>query len=128
MQLSRENHPERSAPRLTVRYASRDGITVVAVLDRTTVGCDVADELLSAVCNRLAHDSPVLLDASRIDFFDPAGVDVLMSIDRCAEQRRAAFALCGLNGSIAQVFRIYGLDCLFRIFPDVETAVEAMGA
>ncbi len=128
MRLSREKCSERKTPRLTVQYAFRQGVTVVTLLDATIVGRDNGGELASAVCNRLAHDSPVVLDASRIEFFDPEGVDVLLSIDGCATQRKASFSLCGLNGSVAQVFRISGLDCLFRIFPDVDAAVDAAAA
>ena len=125
MQLS-QNKYQHDSSRLAVRYRVRRGVTVVALLDPTIVGRRNRKGLATAISNRLAQGSPVVLDGSQIDFFESEGIDMLLSLDRCATQRRASFSLCGLNGSVAQVFRISGLDCLFRIFPDTDAAVEAL--
>ena len=126
MHISQDKYKNREVKRLTVHYRVRDGVTVVTLLDPTVVGPQNRKRLEAAISNRLAQGSPVVLDASRIDFFEPEGIDMLLSLDRLATQRRASFSMCGLNGTIVQVFRISGLDCLFRIFPDTDAAVEAL--
>jgi anti-anti-sigma factor len=121
-----QNKYRNSSKRLAIQYRVRRGVTVVALINPTIVDSRNHRRLAAAVSNRLAPGVPVVLDATRIEFFESEGIDMLLSLDRCAAQRRASFSLCGLNGSVAQVFRISGLDCLFRIFPDTDAALEAL--
>jgi anti-sigma B factor antagonist len=99
---------------------------VIEPLDRVTVGHDNAPRFESEVLDQIDDGTLVVLDASRIEFFESAGVDSLLEFHRQTTARNGRFVLSGLNEAVREVFRISGLDCLFRIYPDVEQATRGV--
>jgi anti-sigma B factor antagonist len=97
---------------------------VVEPLDPVVVGHDNARRFESEVFDEIGDESLVVLDASRIEFFESDGVDSLLEFDRRVAKRKGRFVLSGLNEAVREVFRISGLDCVFHIYPDVDQAVR----
>jgi anti-anti-sigma factor len=97
---------------------------VIQPLDPVVVGRDNAGRFESEVLDQMGDEPLVVLDASRIDFFESDGVDSLLEFERRVAERHGRFVLSGLNEAVTEVFRISGLDCLFHIFPDVDLAVR----
>ena len=104
----------------------RHGVTVIAPLESIVLGEDNGAALEAAVRASLRQGQPVVLDASRVEFFENAAIETLLEFESCAAESRTYFVLCGLNEAITEVFRIAGLDCLFQIFKDVERAVRCI--
>jgi len=116
--------PESRPSSLSLECRVQSGVAVVVPLEPVVIGADNVSDLESIIVECMSQGAPVLLDASRIEFFESEGIDGLMNLDRCAAEMRVPFVLCGLNTALEQVFRIYGLDCLFKVFPNADAAVR----
>lgn len=120
----RSNRPGSPPSALSLECRVQSGVTIVAPIDSVVIGADNVGDLAQIVVDCLRQGAPVLLDASRIEFFDSEGIDGLLYFERRATETNVPFVLCGLNTALEQVFRIYGLDCLFKVFPNADAAVR----
>lgn len=69
--------------------------------------------------------NPVVVDLSRVSYIDSSGLAVLIEAMQNTEQYGGKFAIVGLQENVRSIFEIARLDQVFRIFPDVETALAA---
>jgi anti-anti-sigma factor len=109
---------------MRLRHTTRKGVRVIKALDSVVVGHDNAKRFESEVISEIGNEPLVVLDASRIDFFESDGVESLLEFERLVAERNGRFVLSGLNEAVREIFRISGLDCLFHIYPNVDRAVH----
>lgn len=109
---------------MRLRHTTRKGVRVIKPLDSVVVGHDNAKRFQSEVLAEIGTEPLVVLDASRIDFFESDGVESLLEFERLVAEKNGRFVLSGLNEAVREIFRISGLDCLFHIYPDVDRAVR----
>ncbi|CAM5669838.1 anti-sigma factor antagonist [Streptomyces avidinii] len=64
----------------------------------------------------------LVLDLARIQFCDSSGITALLVARNRAVTARADIALAAVPGHTARILRIVGLDRVFPIHPDVDTA------
>jgi anti-sigma B factor antagonist len=93
-------------------------------------GCDAIDSANAAEVKtealRLIGDAPdVVVDLSRVDFLDSAGVGVLVGLFKNARARGGRARFCGLTPGVRTVLEIIQLDRIFEIYDDVATAVRS---
>lgn len=67
----------------------------------------------------------LVVDLSRIRFCDSSGITALIVARNLAVAARAGIALAGVPGNTLRILRIVGLDQVFPIHPDVDTATVA---
>ena len=109
---------------MRLRHSTQKGVRVIKALDSVVVGHDNAKRFESDVLEKIGNESLVVLDASRIDFFESDGVESLLEFERSVAEKNGRFVLSGLNEAVREIFRISGLDCVFHIYPDVDFAVR----
>ena len=110
---------------MRLRHSTQKGVRVIKALDSVVVGHDNAKRFESEVLSEIGNEPLVVLDASRIDFFESDGVESLLEFERLVAERNGRFVLSGRNEAVRENFRISGLDCLFHIYPNVDRAVRA---
>jgi len=109
-----------------VRRNDVDGVGVIYLEESTDIEFGNCDEFGEAVAGLLrADDRNMVLDGSRIDFFDSAGMGSLLSLQKRLEKQGGHFVLAALNRSVEEVFNMVGFDVLFSIFRDVTGAVNS---
>lgn len=69
--------------------------------------------------------STLVIDFKEVSFLDSSGLGALVGVLKKIGHR-GDLAVCGLNPDVKQMFRICRMDRVFKIFPDVETAVESI--
>jgi anti-sigma B factor antagonist len=69
--------------------------------------------------------SKLIVDLSHVTYIDSSGLAVLIEGMQNVEERGGTFALVGLQEMVRAIFEMARLDQVFRIFPDVETALAA---
>ena len=106
-----------------IRRTVRNGVTVLALSELVTLGGHNAEWFESAVLDQSTDDNFVVLDVSRVEFFDSDGMDRLLSLRHRLAERNGALVLAGVSRSVREVFQLAGLDNAFHIFPDVDRAV-----
>ena len=69
--------------------------------------------------------SQLVIDLSRVSYIDSSGLAVLIEAMQNVAEYGGNFALAGLQDNVRPIFEIARLDQVFRIFPDVDTALAA---
>jgi anti-sigma B factor antagonist len=67
----------------------------------------------------------IMIDLSGVTYIDSAGMAALILAMQEVEAYGGRFFLSGLQETIRSIFEISRLDGIFRIFPDVDTALAA---
>jgi anti-anti-sigma factor len=67
----------------------------------------------------------LVVDLSRVSYIDSSGLAVLIEGMQNVEGYGGRFALSGLQENVRPIFEIARLDQVFRIFPDVDSALAA---
>jgi len=75
----------------------------------------------------MIEDQPkhLVVDLSRVSYIDSSGLAVLIEAMQNVAQYDGKFALAGLQDSVRPIFEIARLDQVFRIFPDVDSALAS---
>ncbi|MFD3517561.1 STAS domain-containing protein [Streptomyces sp. NPDC058657] len=109
---------------LTVTVRERPGGTVLAVAG--DLDFDNSPRLRSALVRLpLSPGQLLVLDLSELTFFDSTGITMLIVARKLALAAGADIVVSGVGPMVAKIFRITGLDEVFRAFPDPETAFAA---
>lgn len=111
---------------MKVERHQMDGVTVVVVSDLKEVDVATADAFKAGVLGAMGDDAKVVVDVSTIEFFDSAGMRVLLSIKKHIVQKDGKLVLAGLNRPARDIFRMVGFDVIFLIYPDIPQAVAAI--
>jgi len=102
-------------------------VVVLEIHDRALDAHNAAD--FRAQVDRLIAEGHerVVLDMSRIDFLDSTGLGaVVTGLKRM--RGHGELVLCGIVEVVMNVFRLTRMDRVFRIEPDVDTAVAALSS
>jgi len=65
----------------------------------------------------------VILDMSAVNFMDSSGLGAVVAVYKLLGEGRS-LDLAGLTQTVGRVFRLTRMDSVFRIFPDIETAIS----
>ena len=65
----------------------------------------------------------VVVDLSRVSYIDSSGLAVLIEAMQNVEEYGGKFAIAGMQETVRSIFEIARLDQVFRIFPDVDSAL-----
>jgi anti-sigma B factor antagonist len=67
----------------------------------------------------------LVVDLTRVSYIDSSGLAVLIDAMQGVEEYGGIFAIAGMQETVRSIFEIARLDQVFRIFPDVESALAA---
>jgi anti-sigma B factor antagonist len=67
----------------------------------------------------------LVVDLSRVSYIDSSGLAVLIEGMQSVEEYGGLFAIAGMQETVRSIFEIARLDQVFRIFPDVDSALAA---
>ena len=103
-----------------------DGIAVIGPAEPVQVEVNNVERFRAEFERSLEEgDRDVVLDASRVEFFDSAGMGSLLTLQKRIAERKGKLVICGLNRSVAEVFQMVGFDMIFATFPDAEQAARS---
>jgi anti-anti-sigma factor len=103
-----------------------EGVLVVHFVDDKIV----SDETIEAVGDELfglvedAGASRLLLDFRDVSLLSSSALASLMRLDRRLKQKHGSLKLCGLKPVQMELFRVTGLDRVFELFPDEQSALD----
>lgn len=103
----------------------KEDTTIVALAGRmdamTTVEFDrwLATQLA-------AENKRFVLDLQGLDYISSAGLRSLLAAAKQMKARNGVLLLCGLGGTVEEVFRMSGFLTIFQSFSTVEEALGAM--
>ena len=82
---------------------------------------------ISASMKSMIADKPkqLVVDLSRVSYIDSSGLAVLIEGMQSVAGYGGKFSLAGLQEGVRPIFEIARLDQVFRIYPDVDSALAA---
>jgi anti-sigma B factor antagonist len=81
---------------------------------------EIADSLREMVEKK---PKVLVVDLAQVTYLDSSGLAVLIDAMQNVQEYGGKFALANVQESVHHIFEIARLDQVFRIFPDVETAL-----
>lgn len=111
---------------MEIEVEEKEGYNIVAPvgeLDIYTV------PLFRKVINKLENDRKhdLILDLSRLTFIDSSGLGSLIEVWQRAQTSGATVAYVVSNPRILKVFKLVELHKVFRMYPNVGRALQAVG-
>ena len=105
---------------ISTHYKHCDVVRVSGRLDSSSTPT-LVDELAKIMDN---NQYKIVMDFSKLDFISSAGLRVLIStLKNCKRYNRGNLVLASLSANILSVFDLTGFTSIFKIFPDVISAV-----
>lgn len=102
---------------------SMAGNVLVAEVEGRIDGVTARD-FEEAVTSAIADEAkPVVCDFSSVSYVSSAGLRSVLVIAKRLSKADLSFSVCGLNGTVAEVFRISGFD---KIIKSHETREDAL--
>jgi anti-sigma B factor antagonist len=65
----------------------------------------------------------LVVDLSKVSYMDSSGLAVLIEGMQSVEEYGGTFAIAGMQETVRSIFEIARLDQVFRIYPDVKSAL-----
>jgi anti-anti-sigma factor len=84
---------------------------------------DEALALSELVMHLLQQNQNVVLDITKLDAIDSAGLGELVSLHMMAKAKGSAIHLCGVNSRMHELLELTNVSSLFEIFPTDDTAL-----
>ena len=85
-----------------------------------------AEALKAGVEELGRREARILVDCRALEYIGSAGLGALLVLLKLVRKQAGTLRLFGLSPHIAEVFTIAGFDKLFAIFPDLESARQAV--
>jgi len=117
-------HSKIWSERLKITAADAGGVLVVTVVDRR-LDAAVAKKFKEMMIETI-KDRPdrIILDLTQVEFLDSSGLGAMVGSLKYLGRDRE-IDLAGLTTSVEKIFRITRMDKVFRLFPSVDSALNA---
>jgi anti-sigma B factor antagonist len=104
------------------------GETTILKILESRLGADRANDFKEVVGKYVQEDKTCLvIDLSELTFMDSSGLGALVSLLKIVG-KHGGIAIAGPQAAVQALFRLTRMDKVFRIFPAVSPAVEALNA
>lgn len=102
-----------------------DDITVCELADEPALSEELSG-LASLLEQRPDRASHVVLDFSQVSYVNSSNLGQLLSLRKLLDARQRTMVLCAVSEQVMSVFRITGLQRVFRVAPDTLTALAML--
>ncbi|MEV4703180.1 STAS domain-containing protein [Actinoplanes sp. NPDC049316] len=103
-----------------------DDVDVAAITPMADLDAGLADRLREDLMRAASGHRHVVVDLHAVRFIDPAALGLLVRARQEARQHGATFDLVAPSRFVRTVLHTMRLDGVFRTFPDLPSAVNAM--
>ncbi|MGQ9365288.1 anti-sigma factor antagonist [Azospirillum sp. ST 5-10] len=111
---------------MEITQRTQAGVAIMAVAGR--IDGLTGPELEAKLSAAMPSGGAMVLDLSGCAYISSAGLRVVLKAGRQAKQSATAFALCGLQPQVREVFDVSGFASLFPLHPDADAAVAALAS
>lgn len=112
-----------------VEITTRDSVTIVS-FNEISMGVVAKIETLSKrIASIIENEKPIkmVVDFEKVKFFSSQTLGLLLDVRKKMQAYDGEVVISGINPQLHRVFKITNLDKIFTFYPDVESAVNAMG-
>ena len=87
---------------------------------------ETSPDARKALLEAVAHNRPVLVDLSRVEYIDSSGVASLIEALQQAKKNNRALALVAVSEAALRVLRLARLDKVFPVHGTLEEGLNAL--
>ena len=113
---------------MKVRGERQDGVLLLHLEGDDCLDCSTAAAVRSQVLEQIDGDSDVVVDLSRVQFVDSAGLGVLISVFKATRKNGCKARFAGVHPEVQHVMAIIHLNRILDLSPNVATAIRDLGA
>jgi anti-sigma B factor antagonist len=110
--------------KLEIYHTISQGITIVTLIGRLDTDSTEAFE----ESNKTLTPGPVIVDLNRLDYVSSAGLRAFLQLKRDCARKDVPIVFAGSQGMVEKVIRVSGFENIFRQFPSVQDAMQAVAA
>jgi anti-sigma B factor antagonist len=113
---------------MDITRRSENGIPVLVLSGRLNQAS--ADSLHTAAMEIAGEDEnkALIIDMGGVDFIASVGIRSLIRPSQALAMRGGKLAVANLNPQIDEFFRLTGLDKMFRVFANVDEAIDGISS
>lgn len=113
-------------PGISVRYDAN--ATVVTFINEKILEEKDIKALQESIMSVIEQSDQVnmILDFSNVKFLSSAVLGLLLRVSKKIYERDSQLRLCNIDPKIYEIFKITRLNKIFEIFPDIDSAMEAL--
>jgi anti-sigma B factor antagonist len=104
-------------------HKREEGSTLVVAFEGD-VDLQTSPEARKVLLEAVGHGGTVVVDLSGVNYIDSSGIASLVEALQRARQLGGALSLAAVSEAALRVLRLARLDRVFKVFPDVATALE----
>jgi len=109
---------------MEVLLENEGGIQVVGIKGRLDTSNYL--QLEGKLLDLISKDSAMLIDCVQLDYISSSGLRVLLQALKKAQQQNCRLALCSLQSTIMEIFKVSAFDTIFSIYPDRAAALAGL--
>ena len=115
--------------RTNVEITSKDNVAVVFFKDTSISDVDGIEASSRQVNNFIEenHTAGIVFDFGRVRFLSSRVLGLVLDVRAKLGTYDGKVVISAINPQLHRVFKITNLDKIFRFFPDMESAVKAVG-
>ncbi len=108
---------------LEVSVEQRNGVVILRPVGDVDLNCSpvLRAELMQAQASK---PSKLIVDLTDVLYMDSSGVATLVEAMKGMRQSGGTLVLCNLQQRVLSIFEIARLDIVFKIVPDLDTALQ----
>lgn len=110
---------------MRIDTVEREGVACLHLRDGDALDVSTAPGVKVAALAALERGRDVVVDLSRIDFLDSAGVGVVVALVKTARSRGLRARFAGLSATARATLGLIRLDAIIDFSTDVDAAVKA---
>lgn len=108
-------------------HVGRDA-DIVAVVLSGTIDQENCNYLLECVAEEILEGrKKLILDCAQLEYISSMGLGMLVRVHSRMKKLGGDVKLAALQGAVAQIMNVVGLNRLFQIYPTVADAIAAHG-
>ena len=102
-----------------------DDITLIELADEPLLSEELAN-VIQGVESPRKKTSHIVLNFGGVSYVNSSNLGQVLKLRRHLVERKRSLTLCSVNDEVLSIFRVTGLDKVFRFAPDPMTALATL--
>ena len=109
---------------MKVREDRKDGILLLYLEGNDSLDCSTAADVRTRILDKIDGNSDVILDLSRVQFVDSAGLGVLITVYKATRTRGRQARFAGVRPEVHHIMEMIHLNRILELSTNVSSAIR----
>jgi anti-sigma B factor antagonist len=113
---------------MNVRTDRKDDVLLLYLEGDECLDCSTAASVRTTVLEKIDGSSDVVMDLSRVQFVDSAGLGVLITVYKATRRKGRQARFAGARPEVHHIMEVIHLNRILELSPNVASAVRELEA